>query len=246
MTSDPLDPTGVLSELARTLLSGRDMAQTLNEVVAISRRNVPGAHESSITLIRGNRPATVATTGELAVVLDEAQYREGYGPCLDAGRSDEVKHIDDMATETRWPTYTPVALQYGVHSSLSIPLPVENYLVGALNMYSAVAHAFTAESMQMAAALSVHLTAALGHVESAHGHRLRAEHLEKAMGTRSVIEQAKGMIMAEQKCTGEVAFAMLRKLSMDENVRLQELAARLVSSASGHPIDLSTAAEPRS
>jgi GAF domain-containing protein len=238
VAADPLDPTGAFADLSRALLSGKDMDGILNDVVLICRRSVPGAEEASITLIRGNRPATVAATGQIAIDLDEAQYEQGYGPCLDAGRTDEVKHIDDMTTETRWPRYTPQAVKCGARSSLSIPLPVENYLVGALNIYSTKPHAFTEESVRVGSALGVHLTAALSHAESSHGHRLRAEHLEKAMESRSIIEQAKGIIMAQQKCNGETAFAMLRKLSMDQNVRLQDLCASLVSSASGHPVRL--------
>jgi GAF domain-containing protein len=235
---NPIDPTGALSELSTTLTSGTDMAEILDRVVHLVQKYLPGAEQSSITLIRGTKAATAASTGPLPIELDEIQYAQGYGPCLDAGRNDSVMHIDDMATEQRWPAYTPLAVQHGVHSSLSLPLPVESYLVGALNTYATRKGAFDRESIAVGTALAAHITAALSFAESAHGHRLRAENLAKAMRSRDVIEQAKGMIMAQQKCSAEAAFQLLRKLSMDENIKLQDLAVSVVSSASGHPVRL--------
>jgi GAF domain-containing protein len=235
---NPIDPTGALAELSTALTANKDMSGILDDVVRLVRAHLPGAEESSITLIRGRKPATVAATDPLAVAVDEIQYEQGYGPCLDAGRADQVLLISDMSTETRWPTYTPGAWEHGVRSSLSIPLPVENYLVGALNNYATGINAFSQESIAIGTALAAHLTAALSFAESSHGHRLRAENLEKAMRSREVIEQAKGMIMAQQKCSADAAFNLMRKLSMDENIKLQDLAVSIVSSASGQPIRL--------
>lgn len=235
---NPIDPTGALTELLAALTANTDMSGVLNEVVQLVRKFVPGAEESSITLIRGNKAVTAASTGPLPIALDEIQYEQGYGPCLDAGRCDEIMHIDDMSTERRWPTYTPLAIEHGVHSSLSLPLPVENYLVGAVNVYARRVRAFDQDSITIVTSLAAYLRAALSFAESSHGHRLRAENLARAMRSRDVIEQAKGMIMAQQKCSAEAAFSLLRKLSMDENIKLQDLAVSVVSSASGHPVRL--------
>ena len=233
-----VDPTGALAELAAALTANKDMPGILGDVVELTRRHLPGADESSITLIRGKAATTAASTASLALAMDEVQYDQGYGPCLDAGRCDQIMHIPDMATEVRWPGYTPLARDSGVGSSLSLPLPVENYLVGALNVYSLRPRAFTEASIAVGRSLAAHITAALSLAESAHGHRLQAEHLARAMRSRDVIEQAKGMVMAQQRCSAEAAFNLLRKLSMDENIKLQDLAVSIVSSASGHPVRL--------
>jgi transcriptional regulator with GAF, ATPase, and Fis domain len=235
---NPIDPTGALTELSTALTSEMDMSEILDRVVHLVQKYVPGAEQSSITLIRGTKAATAASTGPLPIALDEIQYGQGYGPCLDAGRSDAVMHIADMATEQRWPAYTPLAIQHGVRSSLSLPLPVENYLVGALNIYATRADAFDHDSIALGTSLAAHVSAALSVAETSQGHRLRADNLAKAMRSRDVIEQAKGMIMAQQKCSAEAAFQLLRKLSMDENIKLQDLAVSVVSSASGHPVRL--------
>ena len=236
MESDVLDPSGALAELFSALLSNQDMDSVLQSVVELSRRHIPGSEHCSITLIRGERAQTVASTGPFALDLDEVQYEQGWGPCLDAGRTDQLILLKDMATEKRWPSYTPVALEVGARSSLSVPLPVENYLVGALNLYATRPGAFTDHSVRVGVSLAAHITAALSYAESATAHRDRVEQLNQALESRGIIEQAKGMIMVQQRCSADKAFALLRKLSMDENIRLQDLATSLVASASGQPV----------
>ncbi|MEO5832108.1 MAG: GAF and ANTAR domain-containing protein [Nakamurella sp.] len=237
MTVDPFDPTGVMGELSDLLRADRDLEHILTEVVQMARRRIPGTEEAAITLVRHKRPGTVATTGGIAVPLDELQYETGYGPCLDAGRDNVINHIEDATTETRWPRYIPPARDHGLASSLSLPIPVESYLVGALNLYATRPHAFEPSSVDLGDALAAHITAALTHAETREGHRTRAANLERAMLSRSIIDQAKGIIMVQRKCAAGEAFDILRAISMADNVRLAEVAAQLVESASGHRVE---------
>lgn len=237
MTVDPFDPTGLMGELSDLLRADRELEHILVEVVEMARRRIPGTDEAAITLVRHKRPGTVATTGGMAVPLDELQYDAGYGPCLDSGRDNVINHIEDTAAETRWPRYVPPARGHGLASSLSLPLPVESYLVGALNLYSARPHAFEPSSIALGDALAAHITAALTHAETRERHRTRAANLEKAMVSRSIIDQAKGIIMVQRKCAAGEAFDVLRAISMADNVRLAEVATQLVESASGHRVE---------
>ena len=49
--------------------------------------------------------------------------------------------------------------------------------------------------------------------------------------SRPVIEQAKGVLMAENRCSADEAFEILRKASQRENVPVRDLAARIVGRA---------------
>src|SRR5690606_21930681 len=102
----------------------------------LARQVIPGADDVSMTLIQDEKPSTVAHTGPLSLDADELQYERGHGPCMDAGRAGLVLLIDDMRTETRWPDYAPVAAAHGALSSLSVPLPVQDEFIGALNVYA--------------------------------------------------------------------------------------------------------------
>lgn len=57
--------------------------------------------------------------------------------------------------------------------------------------------------------------------------------LRRALETRDVIGQAKGMIMERFGISAEAAFALLKNLSQEANVRLAEIARRLVTAS--HP-----------
>jgi AmiR/NasT family two-component response regulator len=59
-----------------------------------------------------------------------------------------------------------------------------------------------------------------------------AENLRIAMTSRATIEQAKGMIMASRRCTPEEAFETLVRASQRSNLRLRDIAARIVDGAS--------------
>lgn len=52
--------------------------------------------------------------------------------------------------------------------------------------------------------------------------------LREAVRSRPVIEQAKGIVMADRRCTPDEAFRLIRKLSMDTNVRVADVAAAIV------------------
>jgi hypothetical protein len=52
--------------------------------------------------------------------------------------------------------------------------------------------------------------------------------LQAQLATMPVIEQAKGIIMAQQRCGPEEAFDLLRQASQHTNVKVHELAAQIV------------------
>jgi GAF domain-containing protein len=221
----------LLRRLSRVVLVDRPLADVLTEIVDIAASGIPGAESTSITLIRGDAPFTAAHSGDMALAADELQYERGYGPCMDAARGGVVLRADDMATETRWPDYAPKVVQFGVHSSLSVPLPYQGSAIGALNVYSSRVSAFASEEalgagLEVAEAVAVAVVNADAHaqmVEQAHNMRL-------AMESRAVIEQAKGVLMAQRRVDAERAFDLLRDASQRYNRKLRDIAAGIVAS----------------
>jgi GAF domain-containing protein len=221
----------LLRDLSRVVLADRPLPDVLSEIVTIAAKGIPGAESSSITLVRGDEAFTAAHFGEMALAADELQYERGHGPCMDAGRANVVLRIDDMATETRWPDYTARVLDVGVRSSLSVPLPYQGSSIGALNNYSSEVAAFASDGalgagVQVAEAVAVAVVNADAHaqvVDQAHNMRL-------AMESRSVIEQSKGVLMAQRGVTPQQAFDMLRDASQRYNRKLRDIAAGIVES----------------
>jgi GAF domain-containing protein len=228
---EPLDPTVAFAELGRTKLSEIDVDGLLQKVSGLARRSIPGAEEVSVTLVRGRDARTAAFTGELARSLDGYQYDHGGGPCLDAAASTATLSLPDMAAETRWPAFAAYAVEHGVLSSLSIGLPVHEAVTGALNVYASRPGAFDDAAVVLAQTFSGYAAVALANAHLYDATATLAQHMQAAMESRAVIEQAKGIIMGDRRCTADEAFRILSRLSQDTNRKLRDVAAALVDQA---------------
>lgn len=231
----PMDPNNAFAELSSIKLAEVDIDAVLAKIAELAKRTIPGASEVSVTLIRGDDPHTAAFTGELAIALDEWQYEQGHGPCLDASAATESVLVSNMSNESRWPSWTKRALEAGANSSLSIGLPVQEKVTGALNIYATKPDAFDEEATTLAQTFAGYAAVALANVHLYDTQATLAKHMQAAMANRAVIEQAKGIIMGERRCTPDEAFAILAKLSQDTNRKLRDVASALVAKAAGPP-----------
>jgi GAF domain-containing protein len=229
----PLEPNEAFAELGRIKLADTDIDAVLDKIADLAQRAIPGADEVSVTLMRGKGAHTAAFTGDLALACDERQYKRGHGPCLDAANTAATLLIDDMAQETRWPDYTQSAAKAGAHSSLSVGLPVHEAVTGALNVYATKPDAFDDDAIMIAQTFAGYAAVALANAHLYDTQATLAQHMQAAMEHRAVIEQAKGIIMAERRCTPDEAFQILTKLSQDTNRKLRDVATALVASAHG-------------
>ena len=221
----------LLRDLARIALADRPVGDVLAEIVQVADRGILGEEAVSISLVRGDDAFTAAYSSELALHAEEMQYERGYGPCLDAARGGVVLRVDDTRTEQRWPDYAAEVLRHGVCSSLTIPLPFQGAVIGALNVYSTRPETF-ATARALDAALTVAETIGVT-VANAHAHaRLGEEavNLRRAMQSRAVIEQAKGVLMAQRGVGADQAFEILREASQRYNRKLRDIAAGIVDS----------------
>jgi GAF domain-containing protein len=228
-------PASTTTALLGIQLHRRPLEEVLQEIVDIAKDAVPGADEVSNTLVRGDKAWTSAYTGPLALDADEMQYERGYGPCMDAGRTGTVFLVTDMRGETRWPDYTEHVAARGVLSSLSVPLPIQTDVIGALNCYSRAPSAFSTEAVEIAEELAGHLAVALGNAVAVTEATTLVEQMRKAMDSRSVIDQAMGVVMAQNRCDADAAFAILTRASQNRNIKLRDIARSTVLSVSRTP-----------
>jgi GAF domain-containing protein len=228
-------PPSTLADLLSIRLGGAELSAVLKRVVDIAKDALTGADEVSITLVREDRPWTAAYTGQLALDADELQYERGYGPCVDAGLTGTLLRVDDMRAETRWPGYAAAVIPRGALSSLSVPLPLQTEVVGAMNCYARRPAAFddtsTDTGVELAGHVAVAVVNAMGYIDAA---RL-ANDMQQAMASRAVIEQAKGIVMAQNRCDAETAFGILRRASQSRNVKIRDLASDLVARVATRP-----------
>jgi GAF domain-containing protein len=225
------DPTDAFAELGRVKLNETDLDGVLHKVAELAKRTITVVDAASVTLVRGRNAHTAAYTGDLALTLDEWQYADGVGPCLDAAATSTTLSVPDLTGEERWPDYIPRALKAGVLSSLSVGMPVTDNVAGALNLYSTRPYSFDDGAQALAQTFSEYASVALANAHLYNESSTLAQHMQTAMENRAVIEQAKGIIMGDRRCTAEEAFKILSKLSQDTNRKVRDVAAALVANA---------------
>lgn len=215
--------TEQLAEAARELRS-EDVAQTLERAIELALHLLDGCEGAGVSLVRPDKSLkTPAATAEWVSQVDALQYELQEGPCIDAVWNRELIHCSDLATEERWPAWGHrVAQQLGVRSMLCLQLFVDQETVGGLSLYSKQVGAFADETEHYEAhALAAHVALALVAAQE-------IEHLHTAIGNRTLIGQAQGILMERFGLDAQQAFAVLQHVSMNSNTKLFTVAAELV------------------
>jgi transcriptional regulator with GAF, ATPase, and Fis domain len=212
-----------IAAAARTLSSERDVQHTLAASVGLATELIDGCDEAGVSVVYGRRTIeTTAATSDLVATGDKLQYEFQEGPCLDAIWDQETVHSPDLASEVRWPVWGPrVVEELGVRSMLCFRLFTAKDTLGALNLYSRRAGAFTEDDAVEGLALAAHVAVALVSATEIEG-------LNAAAVNRTVIGQAQGILMERYDIDSERAFSLLRRVSQDSNQRLRWIAAELV------------------
>jgi GAF domain-containing protein len=229
MAQHPSEPDHVLARLGLVKLGETDPIGVLRQVIDIAEQGLPGATDVSITLIEGRRAYTAAYTSDTALALDELQYQSQAGPCLQAAAEQTIVLVRDTAHDARWNRWPAQAAAAGVRSVLSAALPILDDLDGALNIYGRASDAFDESTVLAARAFTERAAVTLTNAYLFDRTLSLAQQMQTAMAHRAVIEQAKGIIMAERRCTADEAFAILTKISQDSNRKVRHIAAALVA-----------------
>ena len=200
--------------------------RALDAVADMACRSIPAAAAASVTVVSGGGAGTVAATSEWAAALDRTQYAAGYGPCVEASVGGETREMIDAAVETRWPSYAAAALAAGTISSVSVPIPVDDAgVVASLNAFARTSGAFTPADHVALTRLAGTAAAALTTVPVG----------GTVPRTRSVVDQAKGILMSSRHCTAQQALDSLGGLAGQAGSSLLAAAEALVRETTEPP-----------
>ena len=220
-----------LASITRFLVTDVSLGDVLLQVAQATVNAMPGAEMAGITMgsVDG-KPVTGVFTDPESPEIDAAQYESGNGPCLEAWRTKRVIRVDDMnLAHERYPEFSTVALAHSVRSTLSLPLVAGEQGIGALNLYAGQPGSFSSEDEQIGMELASTAAVVLANASAYWTAYELSQNLSEAMKSRAVIEQAKGMLMARSETlTPDDAFDLLRKASQRENMKLREIAQRIV------------------
>lgn len=211
-----------LADAARSMQGWASTQVTLEKVVLIATEVIHGCDLVGISIVHSDGIDTPVGSNETLNRIDELQFVLKEGPCFDALHMHEVVHSTDLAHDKRWPRWGPlIAKEAGVASVVSYRLYTTTDTLGALNLYSTKPDAFDADDLINGHALAAHVGVALAAAQ-------HAENLELAITSRTAIGRAEGILMERFSLSPDQAFAVLRRVSQNGNVKLNRVAEELV------------------
>ena len=212
-----------VAEVARSLQGESSPQDTMDLAVALAVEVVPDAEDAAISLVHRSRVVdTLAATSDRALRIEQIQYELGEGPGLSAIWDEDVVSSPDLELEDRWGEWARRAVrETEIRSLLAFRLFTQKNRVGALTLYATQPHAFTGTDVDSGISLAAHTAIAVATAR-------HEEDLHIALDSRSLIGQATGILMERYDIDAVRAFAVLRRISMQANVKLREVAAELV------------------
>jgi GAF domain-containing protein len=191
----------------------------------------------------------MVSTSEHARFLEVLQLHADSGPCLDCFRSGQPVNVEDLTADRRWPALADTARQAGYRAVYSIPLRSQDQTIGAMNLFSTEPRALGPTDHLVARALTEVATVTILGQRALHRSGQVASHLQAALNSRVVIEQAKGMLAQQGQLDISDAFAALRAHARRHNQRLTDVAravvdATLTLQAMANPADRGSGGSP--
>jgi GAF domain-containing protein len=225
-----------LNGVAKIVSRGRGVADVLGEVAELAVQAIPGVDGAGVTMAESSngtlRLQAWAVTADFVREIDEVQYHElNEGPCLTCMESRRPAVSGSLGSDDRWPRFGGRVARMGVHSALSMPLTIEDQVIGAINAYARTRDAFAEHAVRLASQFTGPAAVSVCNARLLSDARDRAAQLQRALETRTVIDQAIGIVRSRSGVTAEEAFERLTKISQTENVKLHVVAEHVVEEA---------------
>lgn len=219
----------IIREFTGALLNPRDLADLLDRLTRHTLHLLDASGCGIMLEDEEGHLAFAAASNDDVVAVELHQERIHEGACFDAYRNNELVRIDDVSSSgEHWPGYRQRVLAAGMWAVLGVPMNAFGRTIGVMNVYRATPGAWTPDDVEAAEILT-----AIAAIYIIHAHDLQEHHelttqLQDAIGSRDVIGQAKGILMAREQVDAEGAFEMLRTVSQRSNRKLREVAQLVI------------------
>jgi len=233
----PQQPLSATDQVQNLILESADFEDFLNELARFSAHQMAGDGDDAlcgITLLRDRKAATIGWSSEAAREVDEIQYSLAQGPCLSAAKEEREVYVPDLLQEDRWgPDYAAAVASHGLRSVFSLPFNLQGEAKAALNLYSDAPHKFDGRAADRARDFTREISEALRLAVRFSLHADSATNLRATLESRTIIDIAIGIVMAQNRCSQEAAVEILTEASSNSNTKLRDIASSLVDSVGG-------------
>ncbi|WP_345640481.1 GAF and ANTAR domain-containing protein [Streptomyces siamensis] len=195
---------------------------TLRTAARLAVHLLPGAEHAGISVIERDSRRTLVWTDEVVRLADSLNTGREDHPYWSRLWTAPVASIEDSASGDGELGLSGL----GLRSVLSLRLRADRRRITVLTAYARKPRAFDDSATRIGRLFTAHVSIAL---ESA----TVREQLTEAMRTRDLIGQATGILMERLDTDAAEAFDSLVRISQRENVKLRELARRIVDAGRG-------------
>lgn len=216
--------------IASALVGDYDIADLHTTLIAACAEILGAASAGLLLVDAGGELRLAAASSEHARNLELFLLQCEQGPCLDCFRDGVAVSIPDLSREeARWPRFVPTAVAAGFASVHALPMHLRGTRLGTLGLFGTSAGALSAADLSLGQALADVASVALVGDQAAVDHARVTRQLQTALDSRVVLEQAKGQLAQLGGIEMEHAFAVVRRYARDRNLKLSEVARRLVA-----------------
>lgn len=218
-----------LVELADNLVEDFDILDLLTMLSCRCAEVLDASAVGVILVTPEGKLQCVASSDESMHVLEVFQMQTQEGPAVDCFRTGlPVVRLSIEEGRTRWPKFAPMALEKGYQSVHSVPLRLRSRTIGSLNLFRTSRGEMDSDDALLVQAMAdIAAIAILQHRSVADATNLN-DQLTNALGSRVIIEQAKGIVSNAEDCDMAAAFAYMRAYARNNNKRLSDVAAKIV------------------
>ncbi|WP_246837302.1 GAF and ANTAR domain-containing protein [Salinibacterium sp. UTAS2018] len=169
----------------------------------------------------------MTSTSEAASFVEIMQLTAAAGPCIDCFRTGAAVSVMEISETVRWPEFRAAALDQGFRSVLATPMKLRGKIIGTMNLFGARPGAVSSRDAAVAQALADVATIGILQERVIREGQLMEEQLHRALDSRIMIEQAKGVIANELSLSMDDAFALLRKYARDLNLTIRNVSEQV-------------------
>jgi GAF domain-containing protein len=216
--------------LADTLVDEYDVIDLLDRLTRFCVQLLP-ADAAGIVLGDARRELrAVAASDEAARFMELLQLQSDEGPCLDCFQSGASVSVADLADASdRWPSFVAAVLERGDFRSVhALPLRLRGRAIGALNLFAGTPGSPPELDLALGQALADVATIGILQERAIRRGEVLNEQLQGALNNRVIIEQAKGVLAQYAGTAPSAAFEQLRRYARSRNLKLADLARRIV------------------
>lgn len=216
--------------ITNTLVADYDVLDVLHALVEGAVDLLDAAAAGLLLADPDGELQLLASTSERSQLVEVLQLKAGSGPCVESYRTGTVVAVEDLAALSgQWPEFTAAALSQGFRSIHALPMRVYGRTIGAMGLFGDNPGALSREDTAIGQALVDVATISILQERIIRESALVNEQLQRALNSRVLIEQAKGVTAYTARVSMDEAFRRLRSFARSNNLSLQETAARVIN-----------------